>query len=101
MFGVSLPLLRDAVLVSLHLRKVELRSAFSTAVFCSELSHSPRREGTPAVAVGRGRSANGHDLGSNLTFGFYSRRHEGKKDGECMAGHRSAGLSEFGFNALP
>ena len=23
-----------------------------------------------------------------------------RKDGECMAGHRSAGLSEFGFNAL-
>ena len=41
---------------------------------------------------------------SRFMVEFYSRRHEakqGRRKYVCMAGHRSAGLSEFGFNALP
>ena len=79
------------VLVSLHFRKAALRTTVLSAVFSSEVFLLHRAAcvlGQPTVTI-YGRIY--------IRILFTSPR---RKDGECMAGHRSAGLSEFGFNAL-
>ena len=79
------------VLVFLHFRKAALRTTVLSAVFSSEVFLLHRAAcvlGQPTVTI-YGRIY--------IRILFTSPR---RKDGECMAGHRSAGLSEFGFNAL-